>query len=151
MSDIFRGRDVEIPSTLSPERAQGSRSGFNFGIMIVRIKTLDKTLPAQGIHVFQHFCGKFLRMVGHQVSLDFVGTSPFDVAEWASSLRHVNVPQVSFELLNPFKVFVAICTETSCHVGHCIGSPIVCEALYTEMPFSSVALGLGYDISVQSN
>jgi hypothetical protein len=55
------------------------------GAMIVCIKTLDKTPTVQGADLFQHSCRESLLVVGHEVSLDFVWTSPLDVAERASS------------------------------------------------------------------
>ena len=50
-------------------------------------------------------------MLKLEVSPDFFGTSPLELAERASSVGHVLGDHMSFELLNPSKVFVAICTE----------------------------------------
>ena len=50
-------------------------------------------------------------MVGDEVSLDFMWTSPHEVAEWASAPRHVSVLHVSFKLLDPSEAFVAISTD----------------------------------------
>ena len=49
-------------------------------------------------------------MSGHDVSLDFIGTSPGEIAEWALAPWLVYVLQVPLKLLDSYEVFIAICT-----------------------------------------
>jgi hypothetical protein len=67
-------------------------------------------LATQSLKINQLFGGEFAAVSGHDVSLDFIGTSPGEIAEWALAPRFVYVLQVPLELLDPYEVFIAICT-----------------------------------------
>jgi len=48
---------------------------------IALIQELCNTLAAQGFDFFEHFYGQLLGVVGYHVGLDFIGTSPHEIAE----------------------------------------------------------------------
>src|SRR5579863_1942469 len=79
--------------------------------MIIRIDKLDDVPATQPLDCFKHFGRKFLCMVGHQVRLDFIWTSPHVITKWASSMRQVFLHHMSCELLRPSEVLVAISTD----------------------------------------
>jgi len=81
--------------------------------MIVRIKKFYDALAAEALDAFQHFCCESFRVLGHDVGLDFAGTSPHEIAERAASPRHVHFLHVSLELLNASKVFAAMYADRS--------------------------------------
>ena len=58
-------------------------------------------LAAQTPDVTQQFGGEHVPVVGDDVSLDFVRTSPLEIAKWASAPWPVDVPYVSVEILDP--------------------------------------------------
>ena len=89
-------------------------------------------------------------MVGDKVSFDFAGTSPHKRAERASTTGHVYVFHMSFELLGPSKLFVAVYTDRLFPIAD--GTTLVLyDALGSQMISDSVVLYLGYDLNVQSN
>jgi hypothetical protein len=93
----------------------------------------DNTPATQRFDSFQHFSMESLGMVGDHVSLDSIGTSPHEIAEWASTTGHVYVSHMTFELLNPPEVFVTKCTGRACPAAHSTISPVVCGALEDEV------------------
>ena len=80
-------------------------------------------------------------MVGQEVRLDFLGASPHEITEWASSAGHVFVPHVSFELLDPSEGFTALRTDRPRPADHrTIFSPPFCGVTGRYIPSSSVGL-----------
>jgi hypothetical protein len=71
----------------------------------------DHLPAAQGGNVNLHLGGKYVPVVGNDVSLDLIGTSPREPAEWAWARWLVFVLQVSLELLDPLELFIAICAN----------------------------------------
>ncbi len=58
---------------------------------------------------------------------------------------------MSFELLEPSKLFVAIYTDRLFPIADGTTSLVLYDALGSQMISGSVVLYLGYDVSVQSN
>ena len=79
--------------------------------MVIPIDKLDDVPATQHLDCLQHFGREFLCMVGHQVRLDFIWTSPHEITEGASSPGRVLVRHMSCELLRPYEVLVAIRTD----------------------------------------
>jgi hypothetical protein len=84
------------------------------------------------------------------VSLDFMGTSPRKIAEWALAPWLMYVPQVPLELLDPHEISIAICTcrpHPAAHAGT-FSVPVAPLALSDYMlsnsAQTSAGLGLGY-------
>jgi hypothetical protein len=73
----------------------GSQHCIHIGAIVVRIKKFYDAPAAEALDSFQHFCCESLRVLGHDVGLDFSGTSPHEIAEWAASPRHVYFLHVS--------------------------------------------------------
>ena len=84
-------------------------------------------------------------MVGHEVILQFGGTSPHERAERALVRRHVRILHVSFEFLDPPEVFATIRTGRVRLAGAARGtiSHVLRSALGSETPPDSLGLGLG--------
>ena len=130
---------------------QESQCCLQVGDMVTRIYELDNAPPTQGHDSVQHFCGEHLGMIDDKVCLDFTRTSPHEIAEWASAPGQVFVLHVSFKLLGPSEVFVAISTDWPHLLAHGATSLVRCDALGRQMSSSSVGLRLGYDVSVHSS
>ena len=84
-------------------------------------------------------------MVGHEVILQFAGTSPHERAEWALVRGHMHILHVSIELLDPPEVFATIRTGRARLAGAAHGriSPVLRSTLGSEKPRGSLVLGLG--------
>jgi hypothetical protein len=52
-------------------------------------------------------------VTGHDMALDFIGASPCKTAERALASRLMYVLQVPLELLDPYKISIAICASRS--------------------------------------
>jgi hypothetical protein len=120
----------------------GSQCCLQGGAMVIPVYKLNNTPAAQGFDSFQHFYCEYLRMLGNDMSLNFVWASPHEVAKRATSPGHVGPLHVSFELLNASKVFVARCADRSCTPTNCTFSLILREVLVREMPSGPMVLGI---------
>ena len=58
-------------------------------------------LATQSLEIYQLFCGEFAMVFSHDVGLNFIGTGPSEIAEWALAPRLVHVLQVPLEFLDP--------------------------------------------------
>jgi hypothetical protein len=135
-----------------PERLSALRVGSGSGMrsqcclqgraIVIPLYKLNDTPAAQGFDSFQHVYCEHGRMLGNDMSLNFVWASPHDVAKRATSPGHVAPLHVSFELLNASKVFVARCADRSWTATHCTFSLILREVLVREMPSGPMVLGI---------
>jgi len=84
------------------------------------------------------------------VGLDFIRTSPHEIAERASALVLVFLPHVSIALGDSSKGFVAVRTDGSWPSAHGRFSLILCGcgASNVEIPTRSMGLGLRYNVTV---
>jgi hypothetical protein len=58
-------------------------------------------LATQSLEIYQLFCGQLAMVFAHDVSLNFIGTGPGEIAEWALAPWLVHVLQVPVEFLDP--------------------------------------------------
>jgi len=87
------------------------------------------------------------------VGLDFIGTSPGEIAERALALVLVFLPHVSIALRDSSKGFVTVRTDGPRPSAHGRFSLVLCGcgALNVEIPTGSMGLGLRYDVIAHSN
>ena len=112
--------------------------------MVISIHEFDNALAAEGLDSFQHFCSEFIRVVGNDVSLDFVRASPHELAERASTTWCVYVVYVSSELLVSSKARVTIYTDRPDLAVHVMTSLALWNGvLEGEMSPSSVGRRIG--------
>ena len=84
-------------------------------------------------------------MVGHEVFLQFAGTSPHESAEWTLLREHVHILHMSSEFLVSPEGFVTIHTGMARPAGAASGTidPVPQRALGSEIPPDSLELSLG--------
>lgn len=80
-------------------------------------------------------------MVGHEVFLQFAGTSPHESAEWTLLREHVHILHMSSEFLVSPEGFVTIHTGMARPSGTI--DPVPHRALGSEIPPDSLELSLG--------
>lgn len=80
------------------------------GAVIEPIQKRDHLLASQSSKFDHHFGGELVLVVGCDVMFNFIGTSPLELAERALAPRLVFFLQVSLQLLDPFKLSLAIPT-----------------------------------------
>ena len=92
-------------------------------------------------------------MIGHGVGLDFIGTSPGEIAERALALALVFLPHVSIALGDSSEGFVAVRTHGPRPSAYGRFSLVLCGcgALNVEIPTGSMGLGLRYNVIAHSN
>jgi hypothetical protein len=83
--------------------------------VIEPIQERDHLLAIQSSKIGHHFGGELVLVVGRNVMFDFIGTGPLELAEWALAPRLVFFLQVSLQLLDPFKLPIAIPTLELLH------------------------------------
>ena len=122
------------------------RLKLSVGATNIFIQEIDKTLTAQGLasDCFQCFWAESFDVVGYEVILQFVGTSPREGAEVALVRGFVFVIHVSFEFLVPPEGFAADSTGMAWLVSAGRGtiSPLLSSDIGFEMSSSSLGLGL---------
>jgi hypothetical protein len=113
--------------------------------MVIRIHEFDNAPAAEALDSFQHFWSEFIRVVGNDVSLDFVRASPHELAERASTTWCVHVVHVSSELLVSSKARVTIYTDRPDLAVHVTTSLVLWlgAVLEGEMSPSSVGRRIG--------
>jgi len=111
--------------------------------MIVPIYERDNIPAAQAFDCFQYFCGEYLGMLGYDMNLDVIGTRPSKGTERASASDHVFVYDVSFEFLKPFEDPATVyANRLRLATAHCRMCPVIYGGWESEMPYTSVELGL---------
>ena len=87
------------------------------------------------------------------MGLDFIRTSPHEIAERALASVFVFLPHVSIALRDSSKGFVAVPTDGSRPSAHGRFSLVLCGcgASNVEIPTSSMGLGLRYNVIAHSN
>jgi hypothetical protein len=95
---------------------------FRAGAAVIElIQVRDQLLAVQSSKYGHHFGSEFVGMAACDVTLDYIRTGPLETAERALARRLVLFLQVALELLDPFKVFVAICADKLLHtVEHAV-------------------------------
>jgi len=124
----------------------GLRFRLNVEFANIFNQEFDKILTAQGLDCFQYFRAEYFDVIGHEVVLQFAGTSPHERAEsqWALVLEHVHIPHVSYEFLGPPEGFATIRTGRTRLAGSARGtiSPVLRSALGSEILPDSLGLSL---------
>ncbi len=83
-------------------------------------------------------------MIGYGVTLDFIRTGPREIVERALAPRLMYILQVSLELLDSCKVFIAFVTSRPHPALRADTFAVAPRALSDYMPSSFVGLSLGY-------
>lgn len=109
-----------------------------------RIYKHDYLPAAQRLDVSQYFGGEPVLVLGEDVSFNFIRTGPQEIAKWALTPWLVYVFQMSLELLESRKVFIAVHTGTLHSATRGSMFAAAPGVLSSFMLCSPAALGLGY-------
>ena len=104
-------------------------------------------LPAaQRLDVSQYFGGKPVLVLGDDVSFNFVRTGPQEIAKWALAPWLMYLSQMSLELLQSRKGYIAVYTSMLHPATGTRGSTFAAPSgvLSSSMLSCSAGLGLGY-------
>lgn len=104
----------------------------------------DYLLAEHRLDVSQHFGGKYVLVLGHDVRLNFIGTCPHEIAKWAFAPWRVYVLQVPLEFLDPEEIFIAILTGRPHPVARAGTFAAASGFLSSSTLSSSAGSGLGY-------